>query len=135
MKAQELKVMITELRNQLKQINQEFGEENARVRVIKNDVHTLCKCLDLLTAMMMSRNVTTIPEALQLTVEQLVQPLLVSTNAEIFSRALRLTGYCCSVNEQMAKKSINLFTAPVFIIIIIFLLLLLFKIYYVDSGS
>lgn len=114
-KAHDLKLQMNTLREQMAQIQKEFETSQSQVRVRKDDIPTLCKCLDLLIALLLSPNIKILPETLQETIQQLVQPLLISNNSEVFQRALKIMGLCSCLDKELAKKSITLFTATVII--------------------
>lgn len=114
-KAHDLKLQMNILREQMAQIQKEFESSQSQVRVQKDDIPTLCICLDLLIALLLSPEMKTLPETLQETIQQFVQPLLISNNSDIFQRALKIMGLCSCLDQDLAKKSISLFTAAVII--------------------
>lgn len=93
-------------------MNEEYHEFE-EVRIPRNDVQTLSKCLDILIAFLSSPTIKTLPVAIITLQKEFVQPLLISPLPEIYLKAMKLYGLVCIADKMMAQISVMFFCEPV----------------------
>ncbi|GLV46020.1 Chromosome associated protein G [Carabus blaptoides fortunei] len=108
--AEILKHVINDLNVQMKRIQDEFAEIHAPIRVTRNDIHTLCQCLDLLTVAIHSTKVKKIPAVVFKLHSEFVEPLTVSPDPEICNRVLKFYALLGIMDKAIATKTLHLFT-------------------------
>lgn len=109
--AERLKHIINELHAEMKRVQDEFSEKQLTpIRGTRNDVPTLCQCLDILIAAMRSAKVKKMPAVVCKLHEEFVQPLTVSCEPDICSRILKFCPLLGIIDKSIAISTLHLFT-------------------------
>ncbi|XP_019880446.2 condensin complex subunit 3 isoform X2 [Aethina tumida] len=84
-----------------------------KVRVVKDDVDTLCHCLDVLIATLEHRNVKKMSPALRTIYTEFVVGLLNCPNGEVNWRLLKCLSLFSIIDKEIAKENAKILAIPI----------------------
>lgn len=83
------------------------------VKVTKDDPKTLCRCLDILIALLQLHSVNTLTPSLVAVKDEFIVPLLDYNNTEVHWRALNCLGLFCIIDKALAEEYVKILSIPV----------------------
>lgn len=83
------------------------------VKVTKDDPKTLCRCLDILTALLQLPSVDTLTPYLIAVKDEFIVPLLDYNAAEVHWRVLNCLGLFCIIDKILAEEYVKILSIPV----------------------
>lgn len=112
LQANALKEQIIQLKAELKELTEPTPTVEL-VKVSKDDPKTVCRCLDILIALLQLPCVTTLTPYLVAVKDEFVLPLLNNNVSEINWRVLNCLALFCLLDEALAEEYIRILSIPV----------------------
>lgn len=95
-----LKEQITTLTKQIEDLKMNADRDMPKERKARDDVETLCRCLDMLIGLLQLPSLTMMYPSLTACKESFVLPLLTNGNAEVLWRAVKVVVQFCLIDKQ-----------------------------------
>ncbi|KAF5285559.1 hypothetical protein FQR65_LT13193 [Abscondita terminalis] len=110
-KASKLKKQLAMVTEQLEKLT--VVEPPKQVRTVQDDSDTLCRCLNILIAVLSHPNLTSLTASLRSCKDEFVTPLLTHPDMDVFSKAFKSIALCCLLDEQMIRENMKLICSPI----------------------
>lgn len=112
LKAHALEQDIIKIREQLKELSVSAPVIEV-VKLSKDDPKTICRCLDILIALLQLPNVTALTSSLIAIKDEFVLPLLDCNTSEVNWRVLYCLGLFCIIDKILAEEYVKVLSIPV----------------------
>lgn len=120
LKANSLKEEIIKLKEELKSLTEPQHVVEV-VKVSKDDPKTICRCLDLLNALLELPSTTKLTTYLISVKDEFVLPLVNNAAIEVHSRVLNCLGLYCLLDQGLAEEYVKILLIPVCINLFFFI--------------
>lgn len=110
-KADMYKRQLAELRATVDEVNKDSGSE--KVKITKDDVETVCRCLDILISMLQLPGIKTMSDSLRSCKDEFVMPLVTNKVSDIHWRVLKCIALFCIIDKPTAEETAKIICIPV----------------------
>lgn len=110
-KAAKVKKQLVECNREVENLT--VTEAPTQVKTVQDDSETLCRCLNILIAVLSHPKLSSLTASLRSCKDEFVMPLLNHSDLEVFSKAFKSVALYCLLDEEMIREHLKLICSPI----------------------